>query len=60
MRYTLDKTIAVLVLIFKFSIKQLLTTPKFQPVPMPEDLIQAVNEVDTITKKIQLDHFDSD
>ena len=27
---------------------------------MPEDIIQAVNEMGTITNKIQLDHFDYD
>ena len=27
---------------------------------MPKDIIQAVNEIDTITNKIQFDHFDSD
>ena len=46
--------------VFKLSIKQLLTTPKCKPVPMPEDIIQAVNEMGTITNKIQLNHFDCD
>ena len=40
--------------------KQLLTTAKCKPVPMPKDIIQAVNEINTITNKIQLDHFDRD
>ena len=47
-------------LVFKFSTKQLLTTHQYQPVPMPEEIIQAVNEIGTITNTIQLDHFDSD
>mgnify|MGYP005669607397 CR=1 FL=1 len=47
-------------LVFKLSMKQLITTPKCKPVPMPEDIIQAVNEMGTITNKIHLDHFDSD
>ena len=28
--------------------------------PIPEDIIQAVKEMSTITNKIQLDHFDCD
>ena len=47
-------------LVFKLSIKQILTTPKCQPVSMSENIIQAVNEIDTITNKIQFAHFDSD
>ena len=46
--------------VFNFSTKQLLTTPKRKYVPMSEDIIQAVNEMGTITNKIQLDHFDRD
>ena len=47
-------------LVFKLSINQLLNTPKCEPVHMPENIIQAVNEMGTITNKILLNHFDSD
>ena len=30
--------------VFKFSTKQMIITPKFKPVPMPEDIIQAADE----------------
>ena len=46
--------------VFNLSTKQLLTTPQCQSVPMPDDIIQAVNEIGTITNKIQLDHFHCD
>ena len=39
-------------LIFKLSTKQVLTIPKYKPVPMPEDLIKAINKMDTYTNKI--------
>ena len=39
-------------LVLKLSTKQLLITPKCQPMPMPENIIQAVNEMGTITNKI--------
>ena len=39
-------------LVLKLLTKQLLTTPKYQPVPMPEDIIQAVNEMEQITNKV--------
>ena len=47
-------------LIFKLSTKQILTTLKYKPVPMPEDLIKAINETDSFTTNIQINHFDSD
>ena len=47
-------------LVFKLSTKHPFTTPKYKPVPISEDIIQAVNEMGTITNKIQLDHFDCD
>ena len=47
-------------LLFKLSMKQLLNTPKYKPVPMPEDIIQAVYEMGTYTNKIDLNHFDRD
>ena len=46
--------------VFKLSTKQLLTTPKYKPVHMLEDIIQALNEMGTITNNIQLNHFDCD
>ena len=47
-------------LIFKLSIKQILTTPKCKPVPMLEYLIKTINKIATFTNKIQVDHFDHD
>ena len=47
-------------LIFKLSTKQILTVLKYRPVPMPEDLIKAINEIDTIATNIQIDQFYSD
>ena len=47
-------------LIFKISTKQILTTLKNKPVPMPEDLIEAINETDSFATNIQIDHCDSD
>ena len=47
-------------LIFKLSIKQILTTPKYKHVSMPEDLIEAINKMGTFTNKIHIDHFDCD
>ena len=46
--------------VFKLSTKQILTTPKCKFVPMPKDIIQAVNEMSAITNKIQLNHFNRD
>ena len=39
-------------LIFKLSTKQILTTMKYKPVPIPEDLIKTINEPDSFTTKI--------
>ena len=46
-------------LIFKLSTKHI-PTLKYIPVPMPEDLIEVINEMDTFTTNIQINHFDSD
>ena len=46
-------------LIFKLSRKWTLITLKYKPVPMPEDLIATINEIDTFTTNIQIDHFHS-
>ena len=46
--------------VFKLSTKQILTTLKYKPVPMSDDLIEAINEMDTFTTNIQINHFDSD
>ena len=40
-------------LIFKLSMKQLLTTIKYQIVPVPENLFKTINEKDTFATKIQ-------
>ena len=40
--------------------KQILTTLKCKLVPMPEDLIKAINEMNLFTIIIQINHFDSD
>ena len=47
-------------LIFKFSTKQILITPKYKSVPMPQDLIKVTSKIDTFTNKIQIDHINSD
>ena len=47
-------------LIFKISTKQILITMKYQPVPVPKDLIKAINETDSFTNRIQIYHFDSE
>ena len=47
-------------LIFKLSTNQILTTPKYKPVTIPDDLIEAINKMDTFTNKIQINYFDSD
>ena len=48
-------------LIFKLSTKQILTTMKYKsPVLMPEDLIEAINETDSFTTNIHINHFDND
>ena len=39
-------------LIFNLSTKQILNTPRYKPVPMPEDLFKTINEVDVFTTKI--------
>ena len=46
--------------IFKLSTKQILATTKYQPISVPKDLIEAITETDSVTTKIQIDHFDSD
>ena len=47
-------------LIYKLSIDQILVTMKYQSVPIPEDLINTMNKIDSSDNKIQIDHFDSD
>ena len=51
MHYILAQTITVL---------QILTTLKYKPVPMPENLIEVINEMDSFTTIIQINHFDND
>ena len=47
-------------MIFKLSTEQILVSTKYQPVHIPTDLTKAINETDSFTNKIQVDHFDSD
>ena len=47
-------------LILILSMEQILTTMKYQPVPVPENLFKIINETDSFTTKIQIDQFDSD
>ena len=47
-------------LMFKLSTKQILTTMKYQPVPVPENLFNTINETNSFTTKIQINQFDSD
>ena len=42
------------------SMKQILTTMKYETVPMPENLSKSTNEKDTFTTKIQFNQFDND
>ena len=46
-------------LIFKLSTKKILTTMKYQPVPVPENLIKTISETDSFTNKIQINHSNS-
>ena len=47
-------------LIFKLSMKQILTTIKYQPVPIHECLFETINETNSFTTKIPINQFDSD
>ena len=47
-------------LIYKLSTDQILVTMKYQSVPVPEDLIEAINKVDLSNNKIQVDHVNSE
>ena len=47
-------------LIFRLSTKQILTTMKYGPVPMPNNLFKTINETDTFTTKIQINQFNND
>ena len=47
-------------LIFKLSTKYIWTTMKYQPVPVPDDLLKTNSKKDSFTTKIQINHFDSD
>ena len=33
---------------------------KYQPVLVPKNLFKTINDMDSFTTKIQIDHFDSD
>ena len=47
-------------LIFKLSTNQILVTVKYQPIHVPEDLMEAINEIDSSNNKIKVNHFNSD
>ena len=47
-------------LILKLLIKQILTTLIYKPVPIPEDLLKTINQKDSLTTNIQINHFDCD
>ena len=47
-------------LIFKLWTKQILIALKYKPLPMSEELIETLNEMDTFTTNIKINHFDSD
>ena len=44
---------------YKLFIDQILATKKYQSVPVPEDLIEEINETDSYDNKFQVNHFDS-
>ena len=46
-------------LIFKLSINQILTTTKFKPVLVSENLFKTISETDSFANKIQIDHSNS-
>ena len=45
-------------LIYKLSTNQILVTMKYQPVPVPEDLIELTNKTDSSGNKIRINNFD--
>ena len=47
-------------LIYKLSTNQILVTMKYQSIPVPEDLIEAIKEKDSFNNKIQIDHVNSE
>ena len=47
-------------LIYKIFTDQILVTMKYQSVPVPEDLIKAINKTDSSNNKIQVDHVNSE
>ena len=47
-------------LIYKLSTDQILVTMKYQSVPLPEDLIKAMNKTDSSDNKIQVNHSNGD
>ena len=47
-------------MIYRLSTDQILVTKKYQSVPVPEDLIEAINKTDSSDNKIQVNYFDSD
>ena len=47
-------------LIFRLSMKHILTTIKSKPLPVPKNLFKTINEKDIFTNKIQINRFNSD
>ena len=47
-------------LIYRLSTDQILVTKEYQLVPVPEDLIKAINKTDSSNNKIQVDHLNSE
>ena len=47
-------------LIFRLSTKQILSTMKYKPVLVPENLFKSIHEIDMFITKIQFNQFDSD
>ena len=46
-------------LIYRLSMDQILVTKEYQSVPVPEDLIEAINETGSSNNKVQVNHIDS-
>ena len=47
-------------LTYRLSTDQILVTKEYQSVPVPEDLIEAINETDSSDNKIHVNHFNGD
>ena len=45
-------------LIYNLSTDKIVVTMKYQSVPVPRDLIELMNKIDSSKNKIRVDHFD--